>query len=186
MTGMSAHARYIRQSPRKVRLVANLIRGLTVSSAFAQLAQVTKAAAGPVEKTLRSAVANAENNFQKRRDALFVKEIRIDEGPDYRRWRPRAFGRAAPILKHSCHISIVLDERAGADASQSVPAVSHDAVSFDDVQSSAVAALPPPLPAQEVFDKTRKGYHEMAPIVNSKEQKKSKGFIKNIIQRKTG
>lgn len=186
MIGMSAKARYIRQSPRKVRLVANLIRGLTVSSALAQLAQVTKVAAGPVEKTLRSAVANAENNFQKNRETLFVKEIRVDEGPDYRRWRPRAFGRAAPILKHACHIFIALDERTVAEASQSVQAVSPSALSSDDITPSAFTVSPHSLPTQEIFDKTRKGHHETAPIAQSKEQKKSKGFMKNIIQRKTG
>ncbi|MEK7122482.1 MAG: 50S ribosomal protein L22 [Patescibacteria group bacterium] len=199
MNTMRAHARYIRQSPRKVRLVANLIRGLAVPAALAQLSQVTKAARRPVEKTLLSAVANAENGFQKSRDALFIKEIRIDEGPDYRRWRPRAFGRAAPILKHSCHIYLALEERPGTTSKQvSAPktAETHESAPADEKVSSAITEGIPfdidapvditQLPPEDAFDKTRKGRHETAQSANVKEKKKSKGFIKNIIQRKTG
>lgn len=199
MSTMRAHARYIRQSPRKVRLVANLIRGLAVPAALAQLSQVTKAARRPVEKTLLSAIANAENSFQKSRDSLFIKEIRIDEGPDYRRWRPRAFGRAAPILKHSCHISLVLEERPGVVSKRvSVATITEKPESphTDEKIPQTVTGVVPSdeekpvdetqFPTEDVFDKTRKGRHETGQIANVKEQKKSKGFIKNIIQRKTG
>lgn len=176
---MSAKTRYLRQSPRKVRLVAGIIRGMGVGSALAQLANVTKAARMPLEKTLRSAIANAENNFQKRRDHLFIKEICIDEGPDIRRWRPRAFGRAAPILKHSCHINIQLAERAEADAVASERAEAHEHAGDERV------ALPPVDEHKEIFDAARKGRHETAQQANIKE-KKSKGFMKKIIQRKAG
>lgn len=178
---MSAKTRYLRQSPRKVRLVAGIIRGMGVGSALAQLAHVTKAARTPLEKTLRSAIANAEQNFQKRRDHLFIKEICIDEGPDIRRWRPRAFGRAAPILKHSCHISIQLAERLEADVVASDGATSHS----HEHASDEHAALPSVDEHKEIFDTARKGRHETAQQANIKE-KKSKGFMKKIIQRKAG
>jgi large subunit ribosomal protein L22 len=107
---VTAKARYIRMSPRKVRLVVDVIRGLDVVSALDQLNFMNKRARLPVMKLLNSAIANAENNFELDKNNLYIKEIRVDEGPTLRRWRPRAFGRAAPIRKRTSHISIVLAE----------------------------------------------------------------------------
>ncbi len=106
-----AKTRYLRMSNRKVRLVADAIRGMDVLPALDHLRVIVKAASKPIEKTLRSALANAEHNFQLKRERLFVKKIFVDQGPMLKRWRARAFGRAAPIAKHSCHITIVLDEK---------------------------------------------------------------------------
>lgn len=100
-------------SPRKVRLVAGLIRGMGALAALDQLNVTPKAAGKPVAKLLKSALANAEHNFRLKDADLNVKAIMVDKGPDLKRWRPRAFGRAAAILKHSCHITIVLGEKAG-------------------------------------------------------------------------
>ncbi len=97
-------------SARKVRLVADLVRGLSVRKALDTLKFVPKAASTPVEKTLKSAIANAQNNFHLDPDALAVATITVDKGMVLKRWRPRAFGRAAPIHKHSCHITIVLSD----------------------------------------------------------------------------
>lgn len=191
MKGMSAHTRYVRQSPRKVRLVADLVRGLDVSDALAQLTYTTKAARLPVEKTLRSAIANAENNFQKNREALFIKEIQVNEGADIRRWRPRAFGRAAPILKHSCHILVRLDEREGKVKTGAV-APDHSKKPHDYHEHESVTGTEDhaPLsqsdgPPKETVDTSRAGRHETTQHANVKE-KRSKGFAKKIIQRKTG
>mgnify|MGYP001598811933 FL=1 len=97
-------------SARKVRLVAGLIRGLAIHGALDQLKVSAKAARIPVEKTLRSALANAEHNFHIDTDTLRIAKITVDKGTFLKRWRPRAFGRAAPIHKHSCHITIVLSD----------------------------------------------------------------------------
>ncbi len=105
-----AKARYIRISPRKVRLVADLVRGLDVDKALAQLRFYRKAAAKPLIKLIESGVANAEHNF-KLSGGLFIKKITVDGGPVLKRWRARAFGRAAPIRKRSSHINLVLEER---------------------------------------------------------------------------
>lgn len=105
-----AHAKFIRMSPRKVKLVADLIRGLDVNSAEVQLRFTLKAASEPMLKLLKSAVANAENNFNLKKENLFVKTIFVNEGPMLKRFRPRAFGRAGLILKRMCHITIILDE----------------------------------------------------------------------------
>lgn len=108
---IKAKAKFIRTSPRKIRLVVDLIRGLNVKEAEAQLNFSKKKASETVLKLLRSVVANAENNFELKKDNLFVKSITVDEGPTLRRWRPRAHGRAATIRKRSSHIKIELAEK---------------------------------------------------------------------------
>ncbi len=105
-----AHLRYLRIAPRKVRLVVNLVRGLTVEQAVDQLSVLQKGSSLPVLKLLNSAVANAEHNFQLERSNLRIKSIVANEGPRLKRWQPRAFGRAAEILKKMTHITIILDE----------------------------------------------------------------------------
>lgn len=112
-----AHARHIRMSPKKVRLVAGLVRGMDVDRAAAQLRFYRKDASVPVAKLLQSAVANASHNFKMSPDHLYIKAITVDQGPSMKRWRARAFGRAAEILKKSCHISIVLADRKAAASS---------------------------------------------------------------------
>lgn len=108
---IKAQARFIRLSARKTRLVADLIRGQAAAKAETILAFTQKAPSRPVLKLLRSAIANASHNFKLEKEKLFVKKITVDQGPALKRWRPRAFGRAAPIKKPTCHISIVLEEK---------------------------------------------------------------------------
>ena len=112
---VNAKARFVRMSPRKVRLVIDVIRGMDIARAKDQLRFMKKAAAGPVMKLLDSAVANAEHNFKLASDTLFVKAIAADGGPALKRWTPKAFGRAAPIKKRMTHISIVLASREAHD-----------------------------------------------------------------------
>lgn len=107
---IKAKAKHIKASPRKVRLVVDVIRGLRVDQAIDQLTFVQKKATGSIEKLVKSAIANALNNFELKEDNLFVKEIRVDEGPTMKRWQPRARGRACPIRKRTSHVSIVLGE----------------------------------------------------------------------------
>lgn len=107
---IKAKAKHIKASPRKVRLVVDVIRGLRVDKAIDQLTFVQKKATGSIEKLVKSAIANALNNFELKEDNLFVKEIRVDEGPTMKRWQPRARGRACPIRKRTSHVSIVLGE----------------------------------------------------------------------------
>lgn len=106
-----AHTRHLRMSPRKVRLVIDVIRGKNVAIAASQLTFMKKAAAIPVYKLLQSAVANAEHNFHLDTSGLFVKKITADGGPVLHRWTPKAFGRSAPIRKRTSHITIVLASR---------------------------------------------------------------------------
>lgn len=111
-----AIARYVRMSPRKVRLVVDQIRGKSVNDAYAILQFSKKAASEPVSKTLRSAVANAQVKAQDGGevvdvDELFVRECFVDEGPTLRRFRAAAMGRAAPIRKRTSHITVVVDSK---------------------------------------------------------------------------
>ena len=106
-----AVAKYIRIAPRKVRVVLDLIRGKNVADAFAILKFTPKAGADVVEKVLRSAVANAENNFDMDVDKLYVKTAFADGGPTLKRIHPRSRGQAFKILKRTSHVTIVVDEK---------------------------------------------------------------------------
>jgi large subunit ribosomal protein L22 len=109
MAKVTAQLTNYRQSPRKVRLIANLVRGKKVDQALAELNFLAKRAAGPLEKLIRSALANAEHlNISK--DNLIVKEIRVDQGVTLHRFMPRARGWAFPIRKRSSHVMLVLDD----------------------------------------------------------------------------
>ena len=108
-----AIARHVSMSPRKVRLVVDQIRGKSVNEAYAILQFSKKNAAEPVGKTLRSAVANAQEKSLTVDEALDVDDlvIRVDEGPTLRRWRAAAQGRAAPRRHRTSHITVVVDTK---------------------------------------------------------------------------
>ncbi len=110
----TAKLRYLRITPRKVRVVADLIRGKKVDQALAQLAFVEKRAAEPLAKLLRSAVANAEvaSKNQVDVDQLRVKSLMVDQGPSLRRYMPRAMGRAFKILKKTSHVALTVSDEA--------------------------------------------------------------------------
>jgi large subunit ribosomal protein L22 len=107
---VKAKAKHIRMSPRKVRLVADAVRGLGAEKALEQLRFINKKAVLPVAKLINSAIASAENNYELEKDNLFIKEIRIDEGVTIKRWMPRARGRATPLRKRTSHINLILGE----------------------------------------------------------------------------
>ncbi len=98
-------------SPRKVRLIADVIRGMDVEKAESQLHFMQKRAVGPVRKLLHSAVSNAEHNHELESANLYIQSIIVNEGPSLKRFKPRAFGRAAPIRKRTTHMTIILGER---------------------------------------------------------------------------
>ena len=102
--------RNLRIAPRKVRLVADLIRGKSAEEAQTILNFTTKKAAGIVAKLLKSAVASAKHNFQLEESNLFISKIIVDEGQKYKRWMARARGQAYEIQKKTSHITIVLNE----------------------------------------------------------------------------
>ena len=105
-----AVTKFIRVPPRKARLAAGLIRGLLVEEALAQLTFCNTKGAWYLKKTLDSAVANAEMQFDARRDVLKVVEVRVDEGPRLKRAKSKARGGRAPVLKRMSHFTVVVQE----------------------------------------------------------------------------
>ncbi len=105
-----AVARYIRVSPQKARLVADVVRGMPVEDALGALSVMPKKPARIIKKVLESAIANADQDPNIDVDTLYIKKITIDQGPVLKRWKPRAMGRAYRIRHPLSHITVVLDE----------------------------------------------------------------------------
>jgi len=197
---VKAHARFVRMSPRKVRLVIDVIRGLDTTEALVKLAFINKVATKPVRKLLESAIANATNNFKLDKSNLFIKAITADEGPALKRWTPRAFGRATEIKKKSSHIHIILEEKVPTTKKEVKAGKKEDKkkeleiVSAKPKGESVVAGVPEEEQitekeekeksgeTPEIFDKAMKGKHRH----QAKNQQKSKGFMKKIFNRKSG
>lgn len=108
---VKASLKYLRMSPRKVRLVADLVRGRSVTDADKILSFVVKRSSDPVAKLLQSAVANAEHNYGIKKEKLYISEIKVDGGPTLKRFMPRARGSVSPIAKKTSHITVTLKER---------------------------------------------------------------------------
>lgn len=108
-------AKYVRISPRKVRIVADLIRGKNVADALAILKFTPKRGAVLLNKVLKSAIANAENNFDMDSDNLVVSKCFVDEGPTLKRIHPRSRGQAFSIFKRTSHITVIVSEKESAE-----------------------------------------------------------------------
>ena len=107
---VKASSKFIRRSPQKVRLVIDAVRGKSVDEAVAILRFLPNAAARDVLSVVKSAAANAENNYQMAPEDLVITRIFADEGPTFKRFRARARGMASPILKRTSHITVFVDE----------------------------------------------------------------------------
>lgn len=106
-----AIARYLRVSPLKARQVADLVRGKDVKEALGILRYTNKKSSPLISKVVKSAIANAEHNYDMDSDELYISEIQINEGPTLKRMRPRAYGRADVRRHRTSHITVVLRER---------------------------------------------------------------------------
>ena len=135
---INATLRHLRMAPRKVRLVVDLVRGLSVPEDETRLSFLQKEAARPVLKLLRSAMANASHNFKLDPATLVVKKITADGGATLKRFRPRAMGRAAPIRKRTTHIFLTLAP--ATDAPVAKPRASRAAAKASSVASAAPVA----------------------------------------------
>jgi large subunit ribosomal protein L22 len=171
---VKAAARFIRMSPKKIRLIIDQVRGKSVMAAEQYLDFVRREAAEPVAKLLKSAVANASHNFELDEKDLFIKKIIANDGPTIKRYRPRAFGRAATIRKRTTHIELILSSKTGAKIAVKKPA----APIPDAVRLSSEAPK----------TTTRATEHKDA---DAKKEKNvggagQKGFLKKVFNRKTG
>lgn len=108
MDVVTAQLRYYRMGPRKMRLLANLIRGAHVQRAVSMLSVLNKKGAKPLLKLVNSALANASHNHSLKADNLIVQAITVDGGPVLKRWMPKAHGRATPVRERTSHIKLVL------------------------------------------------------------------------------
>jgi large subunit ribosomal protein L22 len=106
---VKAVAKGVRMSPRKVGVVASLVRGRTVADALTILEHTPRRAATPVLKTIKSAQANADNNHNVKPDTLKIVEISVTPGPRLKRYRPASHGRALPFQRRTSHIRVVVD-----------------------------------------------------------------------------
>ncbi len=168
-----AHLRYLRIAPRKVRLVIDLIRGLSVDQATEQLSVLSKGSARPILKLLNSAVANAEHNFKLERQNLRVKSIVANEGPRLKRFQPRAFGRAAEILKRMSHVTIVLEDPTHKEAASPAPAAAPRTIPAEAVKTEAA-------PKQSVLQAVKSA---VRPKKSPTDQAKSRGAKDKEIRR---
>ncbi len=113
MIEAKAKLKHLRMSAKKVRLVADAVRGMDVNVALDRLQVINQKSAPIIAKLIKSAVANANNKYDVKQEDLVVKTIIVNKGMDLKRWRPAAFGRAHPFRKHSCHIELALDNKEG-------------------------------------------------------------------------
>ncbi|KKR08530.1 MAG: 50S ribosomal protein L22 [Parcubacteria group bacterium GW2011_GWC2_39_14] len=108
---VKAKAKYIHIAPRKVRLVAGVVRGLDVDLALQKLSVMDKRSVAPVQKLLDSAIASAEHNYELTKNNLFIERIIVNDGPTNFRWMQKAFGRATPLRHRTSIIDIILAEK---------------------------------------------------------------------------
>ena len=191
---IKAKAKYIRIAPRKVRLVADLVRGKKVQPALDQLQFSPKKAARPVSKLIQSAIANAVNNYELVESNLYIKEIKVDEGPVLKRWLPRAHGRATILRKKMSHINVILGEIKDSGVKQAKQQKVEAPVQLGQKKKEAEGvkiadkdkALKIPKTGndkdsgKEIIDQHNEGHGKNVKIEDNK------GFAKKVFRRKSG
>lgn len=189
---VKAKAKYIRMSPRKTRLVVDVIRGLNVAKALDQLQFNQKWACKPVAKLVNSAVANATNNFELDVDNLYIKSVTVDEGPVLKRMMPKAHGRGTTILKKTSHINLILGEIKDSGVKEGVKQKLEAPIKLGKIKGEPVKIEGKEEEALEVGKEKGKkvagagshgaeGRHGHAKIEGGK-----KGFVGKMFQRKSG
>ena len=191
---VKASLKNLRMSPRKVRLVTRSIVGMNVAQALIQLQNLVKKTSNPLEKLLRSAIANAENNFGLDKDNLFVSNIQVGGGPSLKRWLPRAQGRATLILKRTCQIDLELEERVEGKNRKSKEQLEKERKEREKAAQKALKTEE--VKEAEVADETKstetvsqKAVVKKTPVkkeVPKKGQQKDGNFLNKVFQRKSG
>ena len=165
-----AKLNYLHISPRKVRAVVNVVKKMTPEGAIAQLKFIPNRASEPLGKLLKSAMANAENNFSLDAQDLKISEFKVDGGPVFKRFRPSSRGRVAPIAKRTSHVTLVLEgERTAVKKAKSDVSLNRKDSTSETEKTDSVTES--------------KKTDTFKPRVSNK--KGSGGFVKKIFQRKT-
>lgn len=170
---VKASLNYLRISPRKIRLIASLISGMKATDALREMEYLRKRGSEPVLKLLKSAIANAEHNFQLKKDDLIVSEAVVNQGPVLKRMMPRALGRSAQIRKRTSHLSIVL--LGGSEAVQKTKKNTKGEVKPDTHVHEQVSGAE---------GTTLKKTYSIKDVKRSEGRKESRGFGKKMFQRK--
>lgn len=182
MAKVTANLKNLRISPRKVRLVANSIVGMDVNDALSHLKHIVKKTSTPLEKLLKSSLANAENNFGLDRENMFVKKILVGEGTRLKRWLPRAQGRATLILKRTSHIKLELEERIEGKNRKSKQQLEKERKKRE---SEKEEMLKKEAEASEKAEKEKKVSKGVLSEKESAKKGQEKGFLKKVFQRKS-
>lgn len=190
---VKASLNHLRMSPRKARLVIDVVRKMPVLPALDQLKFINKKATDPIACLIRSAAANGVNTYGLEIDNLYIKEIRSDEGVMLKRWMPRAHGRATSIRKRGCHLNVILAEikesgkkekkvlkaadpvkleKLVADSAQSVKGTK--AKKESKVKNTATSEI-----GTEIIDPRMEGHHAHTKV-------EGKGFSAKMFRRKAG
>ncbi|MBN1325370.1 50S ribosomal protein L22 [Candidatus Falkowbacteria bacterium] len=201
---VKANLNFLRMSPKKVRWVASLVRGMKVEQALIQLEYLNKAAAKPIIKLINSAIANASHNFNLKKENLYIKEIKTDMAGALKRWAPKAHGRATPVLKRLSHISLILEElvptkkKVGGKAAKkkeeivkvkSLEEIKQAPKSENLLVKEKEAVKPEGHDKEinkEIIDVRMEGKHRHKQQEEKRTMKRAKGFIKKIFSRKAG
>lgn len=200
---VKANLNYLRMSPKKVRWVAALVRGMKVDAALVQLNYLNKAAKKPVIKLLNSAIANAEHNFNLKRENLFIKVLRVDMAGALKRWTPKAHGRATPIMKRLSHVILILDElvptkkkaavKVAKKKEEVVKVKSLEEIKQAPKEENVLVKEKQAKPEghdkeidKEIIDVRMEGKHRHKQNEERHTMKKAKGFIKKMFNRKAG
>lgn len=187
---VTATLKNLRTSPRKVRLVAEAIKGMDANAALVQLPLIVKKSSRDLEKLLRSAMANARNNFGIDADNLLVEEVRVGEGPRLKRWLPRAYGRATLILKRTSHVSLTVTEKVEGKNRLSADDLAKEREQRAEAKRKALESL-----AAEQHSLEKEDGQEEEKVVEKKAlratrkgagaaKKGQDGFLKKVFQRK--
>jgi len=159
---VTAKLRHLRIAPRKVREVADLIRGKKAEEAQTLLGFLIRKSANPMLKLLKGAIASAHHDFQLEQSNLYISKITVDEGPKLKRWRPASRGRSAPIMKRTSHITIILDE----------------------IKKTTVKKKKKPLSSKPTDNKVEKSPEENKPSVEKAKFKAKKDSSRKLQQKK--
>lgn len=180
---VSAKLKNLRKSPRKVRIVSDSLKGLDVEKAASHLKFLIKGSSPHFEKLLKSAVANAENNFGLDKNNLYIKDIKVDEGQKLKRWLPRAHGRASLLLKRTCSVELILDEKVRGKGRKKIAKQEiKDIKKFDieeKVGKEEEAEIVKEKEEKEFLDEKKKGVGEKAMSAGKQ------GFLKKVFRRKS-
>ena len=194
---VKAKAKYIRISPKKTRLVTNVLKGLGVKQAISQLKFIPRRATKPLLKVLTSALANAKTNFGLKEENLYIKEILVNQGPVLKRWMPKAFGHATPIRKKTSHIEITLSEVSPQKVTLKKRLPEAPVETFPKKEEIPPKTLPqektiPSLqkaeimePKTAIFDERRKGKRRTKQHIDKTKMKEKGGLLKRIFRRKS-